>query len=679
MDEKEKEKEKSKDSKIKLEVMGSTSLGFMCDDSPGSRLQAKLDAPLANPMYVSDSPVFILRQRQRAARALVSEHHLTVTCPCQKCTEAALTRVRPDYQPAWPPLGSKAGTLGFKGTPTAGDAALAMTGGGAVSSTATPTPTSPAATSTIGGERRSNSMRRSMLLLPEKAEVSASEQKEAPSMAAAEPRDFVWLLRVAAETAPYTDDVGPDMSYLQGWGKAKEEEECLGLEGSLERELGIRIPDTVILEKAKPLRRYSLDHRGKVLVTKMKTSAELLRVLREFVRRAARPRLPPANGAVGQKGGMQRSKSDGIVGKHTAAASAGAPPQAPPLAEVATLYYNDGTVRLMTATEANNQMMGVSKLPREFWQHIRVLQVPVQSVRMGSHTRYITYNFDGRGSSEGVEPEEPLVRGALPPAPRRRTASTGLLGCSSEASARVAAVPKKINACLAERKKGQAGAGFELVSGQFEFVHDEADGTLWLVNATRLYCRRLQPKQEDTGPEEEEVRYFEEEEFAALMSKQTDYFIGLKKRFGGGPLKEDPTNPGLGSPGLDCPRSPIQLNAQDRLAGIKVPGELYKFYQAEEGMLRYYTEDVKTEVQKDSVKRRTKEMWEKSGGRAVGLTVWFHRWVSVSNVVFASKGPGHRRQRQKPSSPSSKPSSPVGNAARRPPSTQAPRRSSAQA
>merc|ERR1719343_2012028 len=211
-------------------------------------------------------------------------------------------------------------------------------------------------------------------------------------------------------------------------------------------------------------------------------------------------------------------------------------------------------------------------------------------------------------------------------------------------AARVAAVPKKINMLLAERKRGQTGAGFELVSGQFEFVHDQADGTLWMVNATRLFARRTRPKQEDNGPEEEEVRYFEEEDFAALIASQESHFEELMKKYGGGHAKDDPANPGVPLPPGNRARTPIKLKDQDRLAGKRVPPELYKFIQAEDEMIRYYQEDVQVQVLRESMKSRTKALWEKAGGRAVGLHVWFHRWVRGCNKV------GRRPQRHRPPS-----------------------------
>merc|ERR1712217_258745 len=309
----------------------------------------------------------------------------------------------------------------------------------------------------------------------------------------------------------------------------------------------------------------------------------------------------------------------------------------PPTTEVAVLYYNaeeeshgnlddsrslgrsglsrsdgaynprgTGAVRLMTYKEATDQMKGVSKLPREFWQHIRILQVPIQSVQAGVATRYITYNFDIREGQ--MEPQ------TLAPDASLRPGS----GCRREKEAtRVSAVPRKINKHLFEQRKGQHY--LELVSGQLEFVLDDADGTLWLANASRLRCERRRLEEEDSGPEAEEVKYFEEEEFAQLMKAHDVRFEAMKKRF----VSMDQTSPKVkGVP-------TFQLSAADRLQGNSVPEDLPKFYEAEYDMSAYYKEMIEPSVQK-----RDRQAGE--DGRAVGLQCWFLRWVRGCKNLGAS-------------------------------------------
>lgn len=187
-----------------------------------------------------------------------------------------------------------------------------------------------------------------------------------------------------------------------------------------------------------------------------------------------------------------------------------------PLTEVAVLYFHDGAVRTMTSQEAVAQMSGVSKLPKEFWQHIRMLQAPVVSSSGGCapSSKYITYGFDSR--SGGCDPQAPLPR-----ADHNRHGQSTSHELGDEGS-RVAAVPRQISATLAGRRKGEVGAGIELMSGQSEFVQEEADGPLWLVNASRLCCVRSLPSEdaEERSPsEEEEIRYFQEGEFVKILGE----------------------------------------------------------------------------------------------------------------------------------------------------------------
>merc|ERR1712113_17783 len=148
----------------------------------------------------------------------------------------------------------------------------------------------------------------------------------------------------------------------------------------------------------------------------------------------------------------------------------------------------------------------------------------------------------------------------------------------------------------------------ELVSGQLEFVLDDADGTLWLANASKLRCERRKLEEEDSGPEIDEVKYFEEEEFAEFMRKQDARFESMKKRF----VSMDPTSPKVrGVPAF-------HLSAADRLQGNTVPEDLPKYYEAGYEMDLHYKEVVEPGATK-------KERPPGEDGRAVGLQIWFRR------------------------------------------------------
>ncbi|CAE7425258.1 slc44a2 [Symbiodinium natans] len=152
--------------------------------------------------------------------------------------------------------------------------------------------------------------------------------------------------------------------------------------GSLQGKLGFLVPDTVILEKGKPKRRYHIDAAGRIQVTRMKTSAELLRVLRDFVRKAIKPRESPSRqdskdskdskvlagsrseGSL-QAGAGCMSTSVGMAALDNRASSGGPLSVPIPQVEVAVLCYDDGLSRLMMLAEAVSQIRGASKLPRE--------------------------------------------------------------------------------------------------------------------------------------------------------------------------------------------------------------------------------------------------------------------------------------------------------------------------
>jgi NACalpha-BTF3-like transcription factor len=162
----------------------------------------------------------------------------------------------------------------------------------------------------------------------------------------------------------------------------------------------------------------------------------------------------------------------------------------------------------MTCAEALAQMKGAVKLPREFWQHIRVLQVPVLSAQVGASTRYITYHYDAESTEAMNAKSGDVIKrdtGVHRSVSKRRNAlgvlAAGIcapekngsmllsaIGSEPEKSEKmlVSAVPRRINERLATLERGQVGAGLQLESGQFEFVYDKSDGALWLVNASRM-------------------------------------------------------------------------------------------------------------------------------------------------------------------------------------------------
>lgn len=564
------------------------------DSSP--RCTAVLDAPLANPVFMSDAPNFLQRQRNRAAKALVSEHAGTITCRCQKCAEAARARAGPAVSPDWPlPPVSKSTSSTVDVWPTLAPQARLQP-------------------SSLPGKRPQIRVRG--------VEAGNADQRPLSPDGGVQTvkRDYTWLLRVISEIVPSEGGGIPGtVSYDGTWVPDP---------ASLQGKLGIMLPDTVILEKGKPKRRYHIDPAGRIQVTRMKTSAELLRVLRDFVRKAIKPREPGSRQESKDGKALAGSRSEGSLQAVPGMSSTGmastldsrtssaGPPSVPiPQIEVAVLCYDDGLSRLMMLAEAVSQIRGASKLPREFWQHIHVLQVPIQSRKAGVPTRYITYSFDINNG--GLDPQEPMPLGGgarlrLRSASRTASGRNWALAQKSAESeaARLAAVPKRLNDHLRSKSRR---VGMEIVQGQFEFVLDEADGTLWLANASNLRCRFL-PKSssEDkngANSEEEVVRFFEEEEFEEELRDTEKKMEQLRKRFGG--------DPGVAHGGTGV--SGITVSASDQLAGVRVPNNLVRFYQEEEKMLRYYEDEVRV-----LALRPLKPLAE---GRAVGLGCWFRRWV----------------------------------------------------
>lgn len=279
------------------------------------------------------------------------------------------------------------------------------------------------------------------------------------------------------------------------------------------------------------------------------------------------------------------------------------------LTEAAVLYYHTteddrltGATRVMTSVEAQSQInvgqRSVSKLPKDFWQHIRMMQVPILSMQ-GTH--HITYNFNLRTPNE---PQTPL-----PKTHRRSTSDANLAPMLDGGNTRVAKVPREINRLLSERRKGELGAGYELVSGVFEFVHDEADGALWLVNASRLTVRMVAEvvdEEVEKGPTEE-LRYFREAEFALHLQEQECNFKDMKQKFG----KDDADSPG---------------NSVRRLAGQrKMPEELTAYYDAAQEMHRIYEDEIRHHGR--ALGGNICQVLGKSYGAFADVRGWFRRWV----------------------------------------------------
>mmetsp|Transcript_33721 Transcript_33721/g.61060 ORF Transcript_33721/g.61060 Transcript_33721/m.61060 type:complete len:634 (+) Transcript_33721:44-1945(+) len=584
-------------------------LNNLADSSP--RVAAVLDAPLANPIFMSDAPNFLNRQRTRAARALVSEHTGTITCPCQKCADAAKSRAGPAVSSAWPlpPLtvseSSKPSTagpisisIGLRRSPTSKRFPEGGLGLG----------------SPLGGSPRSSP----------RGPRTAEERRAAP-------RDFIWLLRVLHGAAPQEVEIQSGPAPVAG--VVNYDGSFTPDPGSFLGKIGVLIPETVILDRGKPLKRYALENDGRIKVTKMKTSAELLRVLRDFVRKATRPRENMPRRISRQIGpsepGLRQSKSEGSLqagaskkaGSKTLPSDLGRGLSASPLTEeVAILHYNDGMSRLMMGSEAISQMKGASKLPREFWQHIRILQVPVQSKVFGVPTRYITYGFDS--NNHGMEPQEPMPLGGGPRAQLRNPnpgVETEQLKWAPNSqpnteAARLAAVVHRVNKHLSERAEKMKRQGLQIMSGQFEFVLDEADGMLWLVNASNIIVKYTKAEADEKGSTDGEdvIKLFEEDEFDEELREQENSMQQLKKRFGGDP---GVAHGGTGAAG-------IAVSASDQLAGVTVPPNLVRYYEEEEKMLNYYKDEV-------IVMAMMREKPVIGGPRAVGLGCWFRRWTKA--------------------------------------------------
>jgi len=472
-----------------------------------------------------------------------------------------------------------------------------------------------------------------------------------------ERREYFWLLNAVQECCPASDPNAPEVEPARKPVGREAENTLKRLkEESLVGKFGFKIPDTVILRNGKPRKRFSMDAQGRIAVEKLNSSAQLLRILRRYVQLAqkraallpfceaprARSQLGRSPSPEGQKGFPAGGSC--VIGGKVMSASRSEPslrgsakrPFQPrqqemlpsrELRECAVLYYADGAVRYMTTAEAVKQMENVSRLPKEFWQHVVMLQtpVPVMGSRPDLATRYITYNFDA--GSEGFEPQAPL-----PLVHRRSNSISHVDFARGQEAPIVAAVPRKINTGLAT-KRGRYGNGAGIISGRFEFVLDEADGSLWLINAEKLVVEHQKAQVEDSNSEEDDqIRYFKEDDFREFMQEQEKTWDGLKQRW---ECKEHTTGSDDEPPTFEL----VSRNAADRLAGVKSPDELLKYYQAENKMLRYY-ENLKKE-------EREANIIATSGQRAFGLCIWFKRWVrihrdrrgrpSISNSLDASR------------------------------------------
>jgi hypothetical protein len=264
-----------------------------------------------------------------------------------------------------------------------------------------------------------------------------------------------------------------------------------------------------------------------------------------------------------------------------------------------------------------------------------MMQVPVQASNPDTLTRYITYSFDASSSAEGFEPQAPL------PLLHRRSGSVSNFDHNhGHEAALVAAVPRKINECLAA-KKGRYGNGMIIISGLFEFVFDEAESTLWLINAEKLVCEQQDISMEDCDTQDDEHRYFKEEEFKELMEEEQRKHDMLKDRWEVHPVEQEQPHES------EDPEVPIKFeftakNAADRLAHKASPEELGKYFDEREKMLGFYFSDIRSGGVEQERARDIKV------NKAIGLCVWFRRWVKShrnrDRFTSAMSGTGNASQ-----------------------------------
>ncbi|CAK0821872.1 unnamed protein product [Prorocentrum cordatum] len=196
---------------------------------------------------------------------------------------------------------------------------------------------------------------------------------------------------------------------------------------------------------------------------------------------------------------------------------------------------------------------------------------------------------------------------------------------SGQRPGRVSSVPRKINKWLAGRRKGQRGFGLQLVSGQFEFVHDLADDSLWLVNASQLRCMRTEASAEDrpmasrrTSTSVTSTRtsspmsFLQEKQKLDEMKRHYDRTTTMEKSRGA--LMHVDTMMGTLS---------FSLSERDVLSGMsELPQDLVKYTEAHGFMKRFYKDELFPCA--ESAANRSS-----SQTKAVGLSTWFQRWVKA--------------------------------------------------
>merc|ERR1712232_1161756 len=261
---------------------------------------------------------------------------------------------------------------------------------------------------------------------------------------------------------------------------------------------------------------------------------------------------------------------------------------------------------------------------------------PVRSLLLHGNARYVTYTYTAEKA--GAKPH------AQVPVAGRRSGSVPFVDYQKGAEAhRVAQVPDKLNRAMKLLRPGQIGYNLEVVSGQFEFVWDEATDTLTLVNASRIVCQKAPRRADEEGPQQiEENLFYDEAEFARTMKLEEERYKDLTNRF-----PKPATKAGEGEPANDqtggCNR-PMLLeaaSAADRLAGRKAPTELSVYYQAQEKM---------TKLRDDHVKAEQVEVRSRRDDKGAGLGIWFKRWKTA---IACEKEQG--ASRRPPALPSRKP------------------------
>lgn len=626
-----------------------------------------MNIPLANPVYLSDEPQFLQRQRLRAACATVSEHVPSWSCPCQKCKQAAKDRARPGFGISAP--GAKEAWEGafepnaLKMAREGPLLSLGLDSSVRATSSTAPSPVPQLGSISFQSPKMQSTLRINVEVpqkndIPQKPDMPPKNDK----------RDFHWLMSAIQES--FAQEEARQAEEVKRHPRGEASRKKLP---SLHSKLGFKIPDSVILRHGKPRKRFSLDAVGRIQVEHLNQSAQLLRVLRSYVFMAHKRHLASAGGKRTSSAAQSRGRSKENQGKSLSASNSApvlggaaipdklkpSQTRAPePLREAAVLYYNDGAVRYMTTAEANNQMENANRLPKDFWSAIGMLQTPVSAqppTQAPSLTRYITYNFDA--ASEGFEPQAPL------PLLHKRSNSITQTDISRPKEkplnyadrSLVGSVPKRINAVLAAKTGGKWGSGATIVSGRFEFVMDEAEGVLWLVNAEKIVIEHAKGEVEETIPEEDDtlLMFFDEHDFCGHVQEQEVKYKEMKDRWRIEwprlDLALEGTAPSLKS--LNDPAPEINLVARTsamRLEKKQPPSELRKYHQAEWRMNGYLDLMMREPLHNEA---------ERSFDKAFGIFTWFHRWRKVTQraarVDPNASNPTLSSGKDSPSSPKS--------------------------